>query len=93
MKISIMEMRVAIHQTHDCEATVCLGVSKVKTEQESDDVEVYLFQVDGHPSASCCFAWGVEYSASKMGIPAVLMTESIKTADDAVRAWKQTHMS
>jgi hypothetical protein len=87
MKLSLMQMRLAILSTHDCEAKDCIGVVKVKADQSgaSNVLDVYTFEIQGHPSASKCFSWSVQENPNRILIPAVLMTPDVKTAYDAVK--------
>jgi hypothetical protein len=87
MKLSLMEMRLAILSMHDCEAKDCIEVVKVKAEQAgvSNVLDVCTFEIQGHPTASKCFSWGVQENPSLIMISAVLMTPDVKTASDAVK--------
>jgi hypothetical protein len=87
MKLSLMQMRLAILSIHDCEAKDCIEVVKVKADRAgiSSVLEVCTFEIQGHPSASKCFSWSVQENPNRTTIPAVLMTPDVKTASDAVK--------
>jgi hypothetical protein len=87
MKLSLMQMRLAILSIHDCEAKDCIEVVKVKADQGgvSNVLDVCTFEIQGHPTASKCFSWSVQENPSLIMISAVLMTPDVKTAFDAVR--------
>lgn len=87
MKLSLMQMRLAILSTHDCEAKNCIEVVKIKADSAdvSKVLDVCTFEIQGHPSASKCFSWRVQVNPNRIMIPAVLMTPDVKTASDAVK--------
>jgi len=87
MKLSFMQMRLAILSLHDCEAKDCIEVVKVKVDQAgaSNVFDVCTFEIKGHPTASKCFSWSVQENPSLIMISAVLMTPDVKTASDAVK--------
>jgi hypothetical protein len=87
MKLPLMQMRLAILSTHDCEAKDCIEVVKVKAGKAgvSSELDVYTFEIKGHPTASKCFSWTVQENPNRILIPAVLMTPDVKTASDAVK--------
>lgn len=90
MKLTLKEMQLAIHQTHDCEATRCLEVMEVTPDKNSpnDTIKVYLFEIEGHPAATRCFAWGVQQNQRTLLIAAVLQTGGVRNADLAVRSYR-----
>jgi hypothetical protein len=87
MKLSIMQMRLAILSIHDCEARDCIEVAKVNADQTGGPnvLDVYTFEIQGHPSASKCFSWRVQENPNRIMISAVLMTPNVRTASDAVK--------
>ena len=87
MKLSLMQMRLAILSIHDCEAKDCIEVVKVKADQAgvSNVLDVCTFEIQGHPTASKCFSWSVQENPSLIMISAVLMTPDVKSASDAVK--------
>jgi hypothetical protein len=87
MRLSLMQMRLAILSIHDCEANNCIEVVKVKADQAgvSNVLDVCTFEIQGHPSASKCFSWTVQENPNRIRIRAVLMTPDVKTASDAVK--------
>jgi len=89
MKITLGEMRLAIHQTQDCDATNHVSSTKVTALQGSSVVaiDVHLFQIEGHPTAFECYAWGVDVSENRIVIPTVLRTIEMSTPAQAVMSW------
>lgn len=87
MKLSLMQMRLAILSIHDCEAKDCIEVVRVKADQAGGPniLDVCTFEIQGHPSASKCFSWSVQENPNRIMIPAVLMTPEVRTASDAVK--------
>jgi hypothetical protein len=87
MRLSLMQMRLAILSIHDCEANECIEVVKVHADQAgvSSVLDVCTFEIQGHPSASKCFSWRVQENPNRVMIPAVLMTPDVTTASDAVK--------
>ena len=92
MKISLDLMRLAIHQTHDCEATRCVEVVEVvpNPSREKNTVAVHVFEIEGHPIATRCYAWGVQEDPKVISIPAVLHSVRVPTAARAVRSVRGT---
>ena len=90
MKLRLQQMQEAIHQTHDCEATRCIGVVEVTPDRNNpnDAIKVYLFEIKGHPTATRCFAWAVQQNERTLLIPAVLQTTSLQNAEQAVRSYR-----
>ncbi len=89
MKIPIEALKLAIHQTHDCDAKRLLATCKVEPDAASADTapaEVYLFEIEGHPVATECFAWVVEIDEKRVEIPAVLRSRRVLNAEMAVRS-------
>jgi hypothetical protein len=83
-------MQLAIHQTHACEATRCVEVVEVTLDKDrpSDTINVYVFEIEGRPPATRCFAWAVEKDERTLLIPVVLQTGSIVNADQAVKFYR-----
>ena len=87
MRLTKGEILLAIHQTHDCQGIKFIEATKVKLDRFANEIEVFTVEIEGHPTSSRCFAWGVEYSSTRIGIPAVLMTETVRTAHEAVKEY------
>ena len=90
MKLRLQQMQEAIHQTHNCEATRCIGVVEVTPVKNNpnDAIKVYLFEIEGHPTATRCFAWAVQQNERTLLIPTVLQTTSLQNAEEAVRSYR-----
>lgn len=88
MKISLGEMRLAIHQTHDCDAFHCIESAEIKLTkyQYQKSVDVHLFEIKGNPTATECYAWGFLKGKNRVAILAVLRSGEISTAEQAVRS-------
>ena len=88
MKISLGEMRLAIHQLHECEVTKHIGSTTVTLLEGASSVaiEVHLFAIELHPTASECYAWGVEHGETQISIPAILRTKEISTPEQAIKS-------
>jgi hypothetical protein len=92
MKVSLDLMRLAIHQTHDCEATRCIEVVEVAPNpgRIKNTVAVHVFEIEGHPTATRCYAWGVQKDTRTIVIPAVLHSIRAPTAARAIRSVRGT---
>ena len=92
VKIFPGEMKLAIHQTHNCEPTKHIGSTTVTLLEGSSRIaiEVHLFEVEGHATASECYAWGVQHGDTKISIPAVLRTKEISTPELAIKSLRRS---
>ncbi len=90
MRITLQEMRLAIHQTQDCEAKRHIEITNVETSRNGvvKSIDVHLFEIEGHPSATKCYAWVVKKSDTKIAIPTVLHNESNASAEQAVNNYR-----
>ena len=88
MKMSLGEMRLAIHQTHDCDVYRCIESVEIKLTQypRQKSVDVHLFEIKGNPTATECYAWGLLKGENRVAILAVLRSGEISTAEQAVRS-------
>jgi hypothetical protein len=86
MKISHNEMRLSIRQTHGFDATRHVETIKVECHsyQPVLSFDVCLFDIEDHPTATQCYAWGVVVSESRIMIPAVLRSSQIFNAEQAI---------
>jgi len=76
-------LRRAIRATHGGEPTL-IARERVSETFEGEPVwtgEVLVFDLEGHPSATRCYAWEVDGE-----VTAVLHAGPVKSARDAVRA-------
>jgi len=87
VRISLGEMRLAIHQTHDCETIRFIESVKVKTPQYPEAVEVYLFEIEGNPRATQCYAC-VAAGEKQVTICAVFRSGELSTAEQAVASYR-----
>jgi hypothetical protein len=88
MKIALREMRLAIYQTFDCQATRCVEVVKVEFDSDRSPIDVYLFKVEGHPDATKCYAWGIPIDEKIITIQTMLQTDELNTAKAAVDSYR-----
>ena len=75
--------REAIQATHGAQAQLT-GRERVHERFRGETVwegEVLVFQLQGHPEASQCYAWELDGE-----VTAVLAVDPVKSAADAVRA-------
>lgn len=82
-QIDPKEFDAAIHAMHGATASLTAR-ERVHEQFERQTVwegEVLIFELSGHPTATCCYAWEVDGE-----ITAVLAEGPIQTATDAVRA-------
>ena len=82
-EIPLKTFREAIRATHGIEAELAERLFVVET-FEGETVwegEVLVFNLQGHPSASRCYAWEVDGQ-----VTAVLEVPPVRSARDAVRA-------
>jgi hypothetical protein len=86
MNLRIQEMQLAIHQTHDCEATRCVEIVDV-AHGGDQATKVYVFEIEGHAVATRCFAWGIQKDERTLLIPAILQTDEVKNAQKAVSVY------
>jgi hypothetical protein len=88
MTLIIQEMRAAIYQTHNCEATDCVGIERITFRQgDYENVfDVHLFDIRNHRHASQCFVWSEVIDARRTAFPAVLRTSRVSSPEQALRA-------
>ena len=83
------DLRVAVEGLHDCEALFAYEIDI--TERFNDEVvwegSVSVFDLEGHPSASECYAWSEPVKGSdKRRFFAVLKVSPVDSPEAAVRA-------
>jgi hypothetical protein len=89
MEVEPDELRQAVEHLHHCSASLCEAVPLVERFKGEIVWEgiVHVFKVDGHPTASMCYAWSSPIEGSdRRRFHAVLRLPPIKTPHDAVRA-------
>jgi hypothetical protein len=86
MPVREAEFRLAIHQTHDCEAEELEEIVDVRISRNGVKWEgrVHVFTLRGHPSATLCYAWPEAITATATVIRATLHSEKISSAERAV---------
>ncbi len=82
-ELSLEAFQHAIRQTHGAEAKIAdrVNVDERFEDQPVWEGEVLVFDLEGHPTASRCYAWEVDGE-----VTAVLKEGPVKSAKDAVRA-------
>ncbi len=83
------QLKQAVEGLHGCRATSrkAIHVHEVFKGQTVWEGEVHIFDLDGHSTASCCYAWSAPVEGSdKRRFYAVLHDGPVKSAADAVRA-------
>ena len=78
----------AIQKVHGCAARHVKTVPIVESFQGQTvwEGKVEIFQLEGHPKAAMCYAWGFENDTGMQAV-AVLALPPIKKPVDAVRAY------
>ncbi len=87
-EVPIAELKKAIRRLHGCESEYRSKTRVVESfEGQRWEGEVYTFDLIGHPSAVCCYAWSshVEGSAKRRFV-AVLHKPTVDSPQAAVRA-------
>ncbi len=90
MKFRLQEIKLAIHQTIDCEFVRLLETSLVdfSSDHEIIDKKVYRCEIEGHSIASQCFAWGEVRGPMLIAVPVVLKLDGISNAIEAVNCFR-----
>lgn len=88
MKLKDHEMRLAIHQTLDCDASQLIGRQTVLDRGTGELLDVNLYELDGHPTAHRCYIWSVEMNEKVTVGPVVLQDASIDTPEKAIAAYE-----
>jgi hypothetical protein len=83
---TLNELRVAIHQTHGCDAGAVCEIVDVAPGPGATPVSVHVFHVAGHRHADRCYAWPEYPDPTTMIVHAVLHAGPVRCAEDAVRA-------
>ena len=88
-ELNINDLKKAILELHRCKATwvKSVRVKEVFEEETAWEGAVEVFDLEGHPTASRCYAWSHEVDHSrKRRFFAVLHEGTVKSGQDAVRA-------
>ena len=83
------EFRLAIHQTHNCEAESLEDIMDVKIPLETGGLwegQVHVFQVSGHTNATRCYAWPEPFCETGVIIRVVLHSGRVASAEAAVKS-------
>jgi hypothetical protein len=89
VKVRLGELRMAIHQTHNCEAQVTAQVVQVRVPRNRGRAwngMVHVFEITGHPKATRCYAWPEPLNARAVIIRAVLHSDKISSPQKAVQS-------
>ncbi len=92
-QVSESEFRVAIHQTHRVATRRLAEVVAVEIRRRDAPAwrgSVHVFEISGHARAKRCFAWPQAVNRTTTIIHAVLETDKVRTAEQAVRARLRT---
>lgn len=91
MRMTNAVMRAAVHMTHACEATTLVSCEKTTFRHDDGEeiVDVYLFEICGHPRACQCYVWADILDQHVTIIPVVLRTPRVSTADRAVLTYRR----
>ena len=82
-------LREAVRLAHSCEAKHLHSV-RVKIRLEGNvvwDGDVEVFQLEGHPDASKCYAWGVIDDPDSLRAITMLHMPPITSANAAMKAY------
>jgi hypothetical protein len=82
------ELRLAIQQLHGCPSRL-IEVVPLSADPQAQNVlggAVHVFEMIGHPSALRCYAWASPRKTNSTTMHAVLHTESVKSAELAVKS-------
>ncbi|SRR5258706_12706369 len=88
-KESIKALRQAVEGLHNCKAKYKekIHVKETFGDRVVWDGDVYVFELQNHPSAKLAYAWSSPIEgSSKRRFYAVLHADPVKSAQDAVRA-------
>jgi hypothetical protein len=89
VNVRLDEFRIAIHQTHNCEAHTLSEVVHVTLPRRKGPAwegPVHVFEISGHREARRCYAWPDPVNQASVIIRAVLHSERISSAERAVRS-------
>jgi hypothetical protein len=81
-------LKQAIRDLHGCDSTWAESVSVIESFQNQAVWEgaVEVFDLDGHPTAMCCYAWSHRTDEGKLRHVAVLHQGPVDSPETAVRA-------
>lgn len=83
------ELRNAVEHLHDCKAVLkeAKDVKDIFQEQTAWEGIVHIFDIEGHPDATRCYAWSSPIEGSeKRKFYAVLHIPPVDSPEKAVRA-------
>jgi hypothetical protein len=87
MKLKDHEMRLAIHQTLDCDASQFIECRTVPFRETGKMLDVNLFELDGHPTARRCYVWSVKIDEKITVGPVIVQDPVVDTPEKAVAAY------
>ena len=88
-KIRLSELRMAIHQTFDCQPIFPPTIINVRVPRKGRKAwsgSVYSFEIKGHPRATWCYVWPEALDAKTVVVRAVLHSDKICSAERAVNS-------
>ena len=88
-KMRLSELRMAIHQTFNCQPQIPPTVVNVRVPQKGRRAwsgPVYTFEIKGHPRANRCYVWPEALDAKTVVVRAVLHSDKISSPQRAVHA-------
>jgi len=89
MEVDASEVREAVEKLHSCRASLKNALTIIERFEGKPVWEgvVHVFDVQGHPEASICYAWSSPITGStKRRYYAILRLPPIESPGDAVRA-------
>jgi hypothetical protein len=89
MSVQELEFRLAIHQTHNCEAKALERIVDIKIPRRNGvtwEGKVHVFEMSGHPNAARCYAWPEPFGKTGIMIRAVLHSDKISSPEKAVKS-------
>jgi len=89
ISISEGEFRLAIHQTHNCEAESLERIIDVNIPLRTGarwEGRVHIFKVSGHSKASRCYAWPEPLGDTTIIVCAVLHSGRVTSPEQAVKS-------
>jgi hypothetical protein len=88
-KIRLSELRMAIHQTLNCQPQLPPAVVNIRVSRKGRKPwtgSVYSFEITGHPRATRCYVWPEALDAKTVVVRAVLHSDKISSPERAVNS-------
>ena len=87
IKVNLEELRYVIEDTHRCKVGGLAEVVEVRILRRNKSTwegPVHVFEIDGHPKATRCYAWPEPVNETTITVRAVLHSDRISSAQTAV---------